>query len=628
MTALARIAFALLVAATFAAFFVAQRLKSTPPVVSKVRVVKFFSPNADGRRDSEPISFSVKEADDVTVDMVDEGGGRVRRLASGVAARPYAPVRLRWDGRTDEGRRAPDGFYRLRISLRRTGRSVVVPEAIDLDTTPPRPVIVRARRPGTPAPERGPAIVAPGEPVDLTVRRVSRRRRTQFTVWRTDGGDPRPVSSFESRRKGSRRGTWDGRVSGRPAPVGTYLIVPTVEDRAGNRGSAPAALPPQPGTVPGRPGVTVRRLAIQPPFAPVRAGTRVRLFVDSRGRSYRWNLRRVGAARRVKRGTGRPGAPLSFTAPGGISGAYLLEVRNGAESTRVPLLVQSAERAKILVVLPAITWLGSDPVDDDGDGLPNTLSLGTSVRFPRLLAGEDGGGLPAGFAEQGAPLLAFLDRARVRYDITTDLALAGSRDPSPTDREGVLLAGAERWIPRALAGRLRRYAERGGRVASFGTGSLRRGVTVGRTRLSRPTQPTAEDAFGARLRPLRRPDDPAQLVPLEDDPRLGLLEGVGDAFGAFRALEESVPREGGELRLLAGVGQDLGEGAPLDPETGAPQAPLPALTGPRLGRGAVMRVGLPEWGRRLGEDPAVQQITRNVADLLRRVTPRPRSPLR
>jgi len=633
VTVLARVVFALLVAATFSAFFAAQRLKSAPPVVGAARVMKFFSPNGDGRRDVETISFRVKEADDATVDVVDDGGGRVRRLATGVAARPFRRVELTWDGRTDEGGRARDGRYRVRIALRRSGRSVTVPSPIELDTTAPRPVIVRARASGTPTAARGPAIVLPGRPVDVTVRRVSRYRRTQFAVFRTDRpGVPERVASFESRRKGSRRGTWDGLVAGAPAPVGTYLVVPTVEDRAGNRGSSPGELPPQPGTVPGRPGVTVRRLAVQPPLEPVRTGERAEFLVDSRGSTYRWNLRRVGGARPVRRGTGRPGRPLVVRAPGGVSGAYLLEVRTGRYATRVPLLVQSSERARILAVLPAITWLGTDGVDDDGDGFPDTLGQPTgSVRFPRPLAGEEGTGLPAGFAGQSAPLLAFLDRARIRYDVTTDLALAASeRDPSPTDREGVLLAGPERWIPRRLATRLRRYAERGGRVASFGTGSLRRGVTVDARagRLERPTEPTATDAFGARLEPLRRPDGPATLVPLEDDPRLGLLEGTGGALGPFAALEESVPAEGGRLRLAAALGQELGEAAPLDPATGAPRAPRPALTGSRLGRGVVVRVGVPDWAQRLGEDAGIQQVTRNVADILRRVRPRPRSSLR
>ncbi len=623
MTVLARVVFALLVGATFSAFFVAQRLKSAPSVVNSVNVHKFFSPNGDGRRDVEPVSFRVKADDDVTVDVVDAGGGRVRRLAAAVPARAFRPVRLQWDGRTDDGLRAPDGLYRLRFALRRVGRSVVVPtSSITLDTTAPRPVVVRIRPAGGRPAQKGPAIVAPGQHVAITVRRVSRFRRTKFAVWRTDG-EPRQVASFESRRKGSRRGIWDGLVNGAPAPVGTYMVVPQVEDRSGNRGSSPAQLPPQPGEIPGRPGVLVRRMAVQPPLEPKRAGERIEFLVDSRGRDYRWRVRRIGESRPRKKGSAEPGEPLVMRAPGGVSGVYLLEVRHGRDVARVPFLVQSAERAKILVVLPAISWIGADAVDDDGDGLPNTLEISEPVRVPRPMSG-----LPPRFAEESAPLLAFLDRARVRYDVTTDLALAASDDPSPTDREGVLLAGAERWIPRSLATRLRRYVERGGRVASFGTGSLRRGVTVSRGRLLRPTQPTAVDAFGARLRPVRRLEQPADLITLQDDPEFRLLESVSDVVGGFTAVEESVPAERGRLQLLAGMGQDRGDGAPVDPDTGAPEAPRPALTGSRLGKGIVIRVGLPDWGERLREDPAVQQITRNIADLLRRVRPRPRSPLR
>ncbi|MBA2513900.1 MAG: hypothetical protein H0V26_06185, partial [Solirubrobacterales bacterium] len=129
MSRLARVVFVLLVGATFSAFFVAQRLKGSPPVVGSVKVVKFFSPNGDGRRDTEKVSFVLKEADDVTVDIVDEDGGRVRRLATGVEARAFSPVRLEWNGETDDGVRALDGLYRLRIALRRTGRSVVFPKS-------------------------------------------------------------------------------------------------------------------------------------------------------------------------------------------------------------------------------------------------------------------------------------------------------------------------------------------------------------------------------------------------------------------------------------------------------------------------------------------------------------------
>src|SRR4051812_25874686 len=119
---LARITFVVLVGATFAAFFVAQRLKSAPPVIS-VNLTRYFSPNGDGQRDASGISLVVKKADEATIDVVTLDGDRVRRLAEGVRMRAYRPYRVRWDGKGDDGQRVPDGRYRLRVSLRDEGRS-------------------------------------------------------------------------------------------------------------------------------------------------------------------------------------------------------------------------------------------------------------------------------------------------------------------------------------------------------------------------------------------------------------------------------------------------------------------------------------------------------------------------
>jgi FlgD Ig-like domain len=622
VTLLARAVFVLLVGATFSAFFVAQRLKSTPPVVDVGRLTKFFSPNGDGRRDVNEISFTVKEADDVTVSVVDADGSQVRRLATGVAAKRFRPVVLSWDGRTDSGTAASDGLYRLRFALRRQGRSVVVQRAIDLDTTAPRPVIVSVK-----PPIAGPQ---PGA-FEIRVRGAGRRLPPQFRVLRTDVSPEREVARF-SGRKGSRRAVWGGQVDGAPAPPGTYIVVPFVEDRSGNVGSAPAALPPEPGTVPGKPGITVRQLNAQPPLEPVRAGARVEFAVDSRRRSYRWRVRRVGAPRAVKKGSAKPGEPLVMRAPEGISGAFLLELRSGRYSTSVPFLVQSAKRARLLVVVPAITWLGLDRVDDDGDGLPNTLTNGGPVKWPRVIVGD--GGLPAEFAAQTAPLLVFLDRARIRYDLTTDIALSDSRDPRATDREGVVLAGSERWVPRDLARRLRRYTADGGRLASFGTETLRRGVQVGSNRLRRPTQATPGDPFGARLDPFRRARTAAgggevlPLTPLADDPALKLLTGSDGTLAGFRTLEESRARpESSRAKLLVGLGQDVTDAERADAEAKGelPREAEPALTATRLGKGLVIRIGLPDWPVRTRSDPEVAQITRNIIDILRRVEPRIRS---
>ena len=63
----------------------------------------------------------------------------VRQLLSSRHVHAGELVRLLWDGRTDDGGRAPDGRYRYRITLRHQGRSVKLASSVRLDTTPPRP---------------------------------------------------------------------------------------------------------------------------------------------------------------------------------------------------------------------------------------------------------------------------------------------------------------------------------------------------------------------------------------------------------------------------------------------------------------------------------------------------------
>jgi flagellar hook assembly protein FlgD len=101
--------FAVLVLATFAAFFVAQRLKNAPPVLGQIGVRGVFSPNGDGRFDVTRLTFRVKETDEVSVAVLDVNGDEVRELLSGRHVTKGTLVRLKWDGRTDAGRRAPDG---------------------------------------------------------------------------------------------------------------------------------------------------------------------------------------------------------------------------------------------------------------------------------------------------------------------------------------------------------------------------------------------------------------------------------------------------------------------------------------------------------------------------------------
>ena len=185
------------------------------------------------------------------------------------------------------------------------------------------------------------------------------------------------------------------------------------------------------------------------------------------------------------------------------------------------------------------------------------------MKWPRVINGVQG--LPPAFAAETAPLLVFLDRARIRYDLTSDIALARSRDPRATDREGVVLAGSLRWVPRPLARRLRRYVR--GRRAP---GELRDRVAAPRRadrprrRLTQPTQPTPTDPFGARLEPVANPrteDDgrtPLPLTALAEEPSLGLLtgsDGVLTASGASRSRSRG-PRRAAR-RCSTALGQDV-----------------------------------------------------------------------
>ena len=640
MSALARAVFLALVAATFGAFFVAQRLKGSPPVV-ELQGTRWFSPNGDGRKDVSDFTLRLRESAVLTAELIDAAGNPVRRLVTARRIRPSQVVRLRWDGRTDAGSLAPDGPYRVRARLATEGRSVTVPKLINLDTEPPRPRIVCIEPERIAGPCREPLqIVGPRTPaMAVHVRGISQTRPTRFRVLRTDLDPPdRPRLVARGRRAGGlKRWIWNGRSGGEPVPPGVYLVEVGVRDRAGNLGRTPPQVPPPPGDSPGPAGITVRSLAAQPPLRPVTAGARAEFFVDARGRAYRWALRRAGARRPVRRGRARPGRPrpLVVRAPDGRSGLYLLELQSGRTRTRVPFLVQARERAELLVVVPAITWLGTGPVDDPPlrDGIPDTLerSGGGRVRWPRVFAGEDG--LPGGLAGQVAPLLRFLDGARLRYDLTSDLDLALSSSPRASDRKGVLLAGSERWVPRGLARRLRRYALDGGRVATFGTETLRRGVTLRANaaesagELLRPTQPTAQDPFGATLAPVRRSEPgPVAISQLAGDPGYGLFTGSDGTLEGFSAFEESPPPDSGSrAEILAALGEPPPE---PDPEASADTSPPEerhALTASRLGeKGLVIRVGLPEWTRRL-DDLEIAQVTRNIVDLVRGRTPRFRS---
>jgi hypothetical protein len=132
---LAKLVFALLVLACFAAFFVTQRLKHTPTVVQRFLHGPYFLPQSNGPRREERLSFRIREADLVTVTIIGPAEEEVATLVRDRPLAGYTQLKLRWNGRrgpTSSGTPAPPGEYRVRVDLLHRERKVVSPWSFKL----------------------------------------------------------------------------------------------------------------------------------------------------------------------------------------------------------------------------------------------------------------------------------------------------------------------------------------------------------------------------------------------------------------------------------------------------------------------------------------------------------------
>jgi hypothetical protein len=602
VTATARIAFALLVVATVAAFFAAQELKTTPPNVQDVRATEVFSPNRDGRKDRMYMSFFLKRTDDVTATVVSRDGDAIRVLAERRLAAGRR-MRLRWDGTDARRRTVPDGVYRVRLNLRRQGRAVLIPRNIAKDTKPPDVAVTSI------GPERkvvGPELLprTDAKPAEVHFKAPTRpNSRKEILVFRTDVRPARAVFDRPIRLADDATSwSWNGRVGDRRVAAGTYAVIVRARDLAGNIGSS-APAPPRfeyGRPLPGRGGITVRYLRAQSSTLPVKARETAAVAVDSVGARFTWRLRRIGDPGVRSRGSGTRSRLVHFRAPGGKSGLYLFEVRTRSRRTAAPVVVTGRQARDVLVVLPLTTWQGVNGADDDGDGRPDTLSDGLPVQLARPFVAD---GIPPQIRRHEALLLAQLDRKGRRYDLTTDVALARGEGPKLGEHRGVIIAGDARWLDTRAARALRGFVRDGGRLLSVGTRSLRRSVTLTpRGRAISPTQPTSRDLFGARIGPIVRPPAPVSLVNSAD--RIDLFAGTAGLFGDLHAFEPTLDVRGGAGAVLA---------AAATQEGGDRQV----IVATRVGKGIVIRTGLPEFSARVRGDADLTELLDRVWTLLR-----------
>ena len=594
---LVRAVFVLLVLATGAAFLFTQSLKTEEPLVLRFAVDhESFSPTGDGYQDRVGVGFDLSEPAEVSFSIIDDDGQEVRRIVDDRVLAGDTKHRFTWDGRNGEGELVPDGTYRMRVVRRKEGRAVDSFKEVVVDTVPPE-VRITSAEPGAVDPGDGPVAVR-------VAYEGPQNAAPEFRVYRTEGGPVRVVRRF--RGDGSRSGVWDGSTIDNPAVDGNYAFQVRVRDAAGNETVAPPGQPTAPTAGAGT-GVTVRRLTLQGPFGVVDAGSIARLEVGPTPCRFRFALSRLGSRETIRRdrrrgGTLRVGIPASAR-----TGVYLLRVRVRGRRAVWPLAVsglpqtrRSLDRPRPLVVLPTTTWQGLNPYDSDLDGFADTLESSRSLSAERPSAFDP---LPPGFGAQISPLLRFLDRERLAYDLTTDLSLARREGPALGNAPGVAIAGIAIWLPRRVRDGLRAEVEDNGlRVVAFGANTLKRTVALVDERLRDPSPPRADDLFGERTQVFRS-EVPAPLSAQRDE--LGLFEGGDDLFGEFSVFERSQVLPPGAT-LVTAAGRDEGD---------------PAFVAYRLGKGIVIRPGTPQWTRELEESRLsveVPEATRRIWSLLAR----------
>lgn len=295
-----------LLTATAAAFAVTERLKLVRSPIFATRIEhKLFSPVCDCRSATATVHFRLREADRLTIAIENADRRLVRTLVDG-EARAAGDVSVAWDGRDEAGAVVPEGQYRPRVHLDEARRTILLPNPITVDTTPPE--IVRV--------DVTPAVFSPdrdGRNDKVSVAyELSERAHGLLYV----NGRRRVRSRFQRLED---KLDWFGIVGGKPLRAGPLEVTLAAEDTAGN---VSARTPP---TVVRIRYVTLGRTSVRVP-----AGLRFGIRVESDARAVSWRF--AGG-----RGRAEPGL-LVLRAPR-APGAYTLFVDANGHGARARVLV-------------------------------------------------------------------------------------------------------------------------------------------------------------------------------------------------------------------------------------------------------------------------------------------------
>lgn len=259
-----------LLVATAAAFAVTERLKLTKsPLMQGTRVSKVFSPTCSCARGKATIRIRMRRPDDVTLRIVDPRKRTVRVLVDGVHAGRGINV-FKWDGRTDGNVVAADGAYQAEVHLARQHRTILLPNRIQLDTTPPEVKKVGFNR-DTFSPD--------GDGQSDFVRihyELSKPGHVQLYF-----RGKRILRTYRHPKSGSF--SWFGKVDGATLGQGWYTLQIGAVDAAGNG---------TPVSKRARIHLHVRYIALETHRLVVTAGKRFSVGISTDATQYRWKLGR------------------------------------------------------------------------------------------------------------------------------------------------------------------------------------------------------------------------------------------------------------------------------------------------------------------------------------------------
>lgn len=302
---LATVFLLLLLTGTVGAFALTQGAKLERSPIYRTQIpLKVFSPDCGCATSSAQIRFSLRKADRLTVWMERDG----ERVATIVPGREYpaGPVDLSFSGVAESGKTLPDDVYVPVVHMERAHRTIRLPNEIRLDSKAPTITVKHPQH----------AIISPdGDGRRDTFRTpyvLSEPARAILYV-----NDRRVFLTLRKPLRGQL--VWNGKLGGRPARPGVYVLAASARDPAGNRAE------PKPFAI-----VQVRYVALGRKRIVVRPGGKFAIRVSTDAPTVRWLLN--GRSGTAPRGTIKLRAPRK-------QGVYRLYVAAGDHAAKAIVVV-------------------------------------------------------------------------------------------------------------------------------------------------------------------------------------------------------------------------------------------------------------------------------------------------